>query len=274
MKARNLILLLLLTGFSGAVCAQSGKKIYQKGAVPQGYTLVWFDEFDYKGMPDSAAWGYEKERMRKKEVQSYTAANPANVSVQKGLLTITARMDSSGTSGITSANVSTFGKMAFRPGCRIEIAAKIPRGAGAWPSIRLIGADHSEIGWPKCGEMVVMENTSDEPAVVRSSVHTEGSVHSYDPEVVLSSGLRVSQVWDDFHVFAVEWEENEIRFFLDHLPYFTYPRPKYKNYWHFSKPFFLTIGLAVGGTSDEGADSVLPLEFQVDYVRYYRKKDE
>lgn len=238
----------------------------------EGYRLVWAEEFDTDGLPDPVSWGYEEGYVRNREEQYYTAADTSNAIVHDGKLVITARLDDNAPHRITSASINTLGKVDFSPGCRIEVSARIPTGKGSWPAIWMMGTDIVSAGWPACGEIDVMENVGFDPQRIYGTVHSVGSVNNPDPSIEKGNWLDIDKVWEDFHTYAIEWEEDYIAFYFDGDHYFTYRKPENPEYWQFSKPFYILINLAIGGSwGGEVDESIFPLEYRIDYVRYYRK---
>ncbi len=251
------------------------------------WQLVWGDEFNYTGLPDSAKWGYEEGFVRNNESQYYTKARKENAWVANGVLTITGRKETypnahykPGTkrgrakdslSSYTSAALITLDKKEFTYG-RIEVRAKIPQGFGVWPAIWMLGYDRGLVRWPYCGEIDIME------FVGHDSSHIYGTAHYADTTAKhahASSGGNITtpQPYSDFHIYAVEWNEKEINFFFDDSLYHHFEIDKAGTGADnpFRKPFYLLLNLALGG--DWGLkidDANLPQKYLVDYVRVYQ----
>src|SRR5699024_5686714 len=123
------------------------------------WQLVWGDEFDYTGFPDSSKWNYEHGYIRNQELQYYTIKRKENAWVEDGKLNIVARLDSALIDGkkrpITSACLDTKGKAEWTYG-RVVVRAKLPKGRGTWPAIWMLGANIDSVGWPMCGEIDIM----------------------------------------------------------------------------------------------------------------------
>ncbi len=144
-----------------------------------------------------------------------------------------------------------------------------------WPAFWMLGNNIDTAGWPACGELDIMENIGKEPSMVHGTLHGTG----YPPEGYTAAyTLPNAQVFaDDFHVFAAEWEPQQIRLYVDGTLYATdtqaaSPQP---NSWPFaSQPFFLLLNLAVGGSwpGNPDATTQFPQQMLVDYVRVYQKK--
>ena len=236
------------------------------------WELTWSDEFTYTGKPDDAFWGYENGYVRNRELQYYTD-NLQNVKVGDGHCTFEARLETG--DSITSASINTKNKVDFLYG-RIEVRAKLPTGRGTWPAIWLLGTNISDVGWPDCGEIDIMENVGFDPDKIHANIHTA----SYNHVLGTNKGsyIEVRDPWKDFHVYALEWSEDRMDFFFDDSLYFSFPNDGEGNNdtWPFDKPHYLLINLAYGGTwgGQVGVDtSKLPLIYEIDYVRYYQKPD-
>ena len=121
--------------------------------------LIWSDEFDANGAPNSANWGYNTgtgdNGWGNNESQYYTDRLD-NAIVENGVLKITAKKESFGGSEYTSARLITAGKFEFTYG-RVDVRAKLPAGGGVWPAIWMLGANFGTVGWPACGEIDIME---------------------------------------------------------------------------------------------------------------------
>jgi beta-glucanase (GH16 family) len=153
---------------------------------------------------------------------------------------------------------------------RFEARIKIPYGQGMWPAFWMLGNDIDTKGWPTCGEIDIMENIGREPSTVHGSMHGPG----YDggSSYSLSSG----NFSDDYHIFAVEWESNVVRFYVDGTLYETRTPADLPAgaTWVFDHPFFILLNVAVGGNWPGSPDqtTVFPQTMLVDYVRVYARK--
>ena len=238
------------------------------------YELVWSDEFDYVGVPNPDKWKCDTgdHGWGNDEIQYYTENENAWVNGDK--LVIELRKEASGR--ITSARLNTHGRGMWTYGI-FEARAKIPKGLGTWPAIWMLGEDIGEVGWPLCGEIDIMEHVGFDEDVIVTSVHTKTYNHGINTEKNIS--VKFEGITDDFHVFSVEWLEDEIRFYVDDDLLFTFNPKDYgdeitEKEWPFHKPFFLLLNFAFGGHwgGKQGVDeSLLPLHFEVDYVRVYQK---
>jgi beta-glucanase (GH16 family) len=239
------------------------------------WELVWSDEFDGTtldtskwdpqigtGCPTLCGWGNN-------ELQYYRSEN---ATVSGGMLTIEAREESFGGMQYTSARLRTLGKADWLYG-RFEMRAKLPVGKGLWPAFWMLPSD-SEYGvWAASGEIDIMEITGDRPDKLHGTIH-HGATWPDNTSSGQTTTLPSGSFGDDFHVFAIEWEPTEIRWYLDGKLYATqtdwysvgnpFPAP-------FDKPFHLLLNVAVGGyfPGNPDASTVFPQQMVVDYVRVY-----
>jgi|SaaInlV_120m_DNA_1039710.scaffolds.fasta_scaffold00002_22 beta-glucanase (GH16 family) len=232
--------------------------------------LIWSDEFNYSGLPNSQYWNMEigGSGWGNNELQYYTN-NTNNAMVNNGLLTITALKESYGGRQYTSARITTQNKFTFKYG-RVEARIKLPYGQGIWPAFWMLGANFSSVGWPTCGEVDIMEMVggTGKDNRVYSTLHWDNGGHQeYGSSYSLSPGIFA----DDFHVFSIEWDENKIRSYVDGNPFFVIDiTPAFLSEFH--QNFFLIMNVAVGGNwpGSPNASTVFPQTMQVDYVRVYQ----
>ncbi|MFN0068670.1 MAG: glycoside hydrolase family 16 protein [Limisphaerales bacterium] len=243
------------------------------------WSLVWADEFNAGTRPDPAFWGHDLggHGWGNNELQTYTS-RPENARIENGHLVIEARRETfTGMDGrtrdFTSARLKTQGRATWTYG-RFEARIQVPEGQGLWPAFWMLGADITTVSWPACGEIDVMENIGREPATVQGSVHGPGYFGSnpVGRDYQLPAGQRFA---DDFHLFAVEWETNRIRWLVDNQPFLTvFPQSLPPGgQWVFNKPFFLILNVAVGGNWPGSPDGSTPFpqKMRVDYVRAYTR---
>lgn len=235
------------------------------------WELVWSDEFEYTGPPAAENWAYETGYIRNRELQQYTS-DPENVRVEDGLCLIRALLEE-GEDSITSASIHTLGKRDFLYG-RIEVRAKIPSALGSWPAIWMLGTNIGEVGWPACGEIDIMEHVGYDPKLIHANIHTGAYNHSIGTNK--GNRMELQDPWADFHLYALEWFEDRMDFFLDDSLYFTFENDRTGNSdtWPFDRPQYLLINLAYGGSwgGNQGVDTrALPLQYEIDFVRYYKK---
>ena len=277
----------LVSAFGVALLTASscgGGAVAQPPRLPatSGFTLVWSDEFTSANgsAPDSTKWTYDLGGggWGNQELQSYTS-RPQNVQIEKGNLVITGLQENyTGTDGIarnyTSARLKSQNLFAQAYG-RFEARIKIPRGQGIWPAFWMLGNDITQNGWPKCGEIDIMENIGREPGIIHGSLHGPSSAAPTSDRtatIFLPAGRSYA---DDFHVYAAEWEPGAVRFYLDSNNYATFTEDQWPSggQWVFDHPFFIILNLAVGGVwpGNPGSTTQFPQQMLVDYVRVYTK---
>lgn len=243
----------------------------------EGWELVWSDEFDGDTINpsnwtyDIGGWGWGNG-----EAQYYTD-RPENARVENGLLVIEARQEKFEEKYYTSARLITQGLQSFQYG-RIEARIKVPKGAGLWPAFWMLGSDFSrnpddpfDSNWPQVGEVDIMEHVGREPDLVMGTAHGPG----YSGAGGLGRWNRQEyDIADDFHTYAVEWDETGISWYYDGEQYYTLtPEIVGDREWVFNKDFFLLLNLAVGGQlgGTIGLDTEFPANLYVDYVRVYQR---
>ncbi|MES2657291.1 MAG: glycoside hydrolase family 16 protein [Verrucomicrobiota bacterium] len=241
-----------------------------------GWTLVWADEFSQSdgAKPDPAKWGHDigGSGWGNNELQYYTDRTE-NARIEGGNLVIEARAENYSGKNHTSARLLTKGKWSWTYG-RIEARIRIPRGQGIWSAFWMLGANVDVVNWPACGEIDIMENIGSLPSTLYGTAHGPG--YSGAGGVSGNTVLSGSELADDFHVYAIEWEENRIQWFLDGQPYFTVTPGSLPNggSWAFNQPQFLLLNLAVGGNwpGPPNGSTVFPQRMTVDYVRVYSQE--
>jgi beta-glucanase (GH16 family) len=244
------------------------------------WTLVWSDEFSGSSgsAPDSSKWTLETggNGWGNHELEYYTS-RLQNAQIQNGSLVITALKETyTGTDGVkrnyTSARMKTAGKFEQQYG-RFEARIKIPFGQGMWPAFWMLGNDIRTVGWPTCGEIDIVENIGKEPAIVHGTIHGPG--YSGGDGIGSPFSLAAGRFADDYHVYAVEWEPNVIRFYVDSNLYATRTPADLPQgaKWVYGHPFFMILNLAVGGDWPDAPDNTtaFPQTMLVDYVRVYKK---
>lgn len=243
-------------------------------ALSQKFTkLVWFDEFEYSGLPNSSKWGYDTggHGWGNNELQFYTSARKENARVENGKLVIEARKENFKSANYTSARLITKNKGDWKYG-RIDVKAKLPKGRGMWPAIWMLPTKWEYGGWPESGEIDIMENVGYMPDSVLGTVHTKAYNHSIGTQK--SGGLNFKDLSSAFHVYSIEWYENKIDFLVDNKKYFTFNNDKTGSAsWPFDKEFHLLLNIAVGGNwgGKFGVDdSIFPQKMEIDYVRVYQ----
>jgi len=236
------------------------------------WRLLWNEEFDQAGALDPAKWDYERGLVRNKEAQFYTADRRENARVEDGQLVITARREPWQGSAYTSASVITRGKFSFCYG-KLEIRAKIPTGRGTWPALWLLGDAKPKVGWPRCGEIDLMENVGFDPAKVHFTVHTGAFNHV--KKTAKGRAIDVPRVQEDFHVYGLVWTKERLEFFFDGRKVHEFANDgQGPDHWPFDAPCYLLMNLAIGGAwgGQKGIDdAIFPVEFRIDYVRVWQQ---
>ena len=231
------------------------------------WVLTWSDEFNGNALNEetwtpefgSSGWGNN-------EWQNYTN-NPDNLEVSNGRLRISAIKQGEGLGGYTSARIITNNKMEFKYG-KIEARIKVPSGQGIWPAFWMLGANFEEVGWPRCGEIDIMEHVNNEP-LTNSAIHWfNNGGHTYR-----SSSVPVNQ--NSFQMYGAIWNENGVTFLINDYPYYYFQFQEGNNTAQiFQKPFFLLLNVAVGGNWPGYPDATTPFPaiMEVDYIRIYSQE--
>jgi len=258
-----------------------------------GWELVWHDEFEQDGRPDSTIWSYEDGFVRNHEDQWY---QPDNAVCRGGCLVIEGRRESRPnplyragardwrasrpTIDYTASSLHTRGKRSVYFG-RVEVRARIPVAGGAWPAIWLLGED---MPWPSCGEIDMMEyyRIGGVPHILANACWGSDRPHdavwnSRKVPFIYFTG-RDPQWAEKFHLWRMDWDEGSIRLYLDdellnEIPLSTTVNGSIGHGTNpFTRPQYLLLNLALGG--DNGGtidDSAMPMRYEIDYVRVYRR---
>jgi beta-glucanase (GH16 family) len=248
---------------------------------PTVWGLVWSDEFDGPNgsAVDSSKWSFDigGNGWGNNELETYTNRT-VNADLEGGMLVIKALKETftgpdNITRSYTSARLLTKNKFTQAYG-RFEARIKIPYGQGIWPAFWMLGDNINTVGWPSCGEIDIMENIGKEPSIVHGTFHGPGysGASGITGSYALPNGQKFS---NDFHTFAVEWEPNVMRFYVDGLLYKTRTPADLPagTSWVFDHPFFIILNVAVGGgfPGNPDATTVFPQQMLVDYVRVYQR---
>jgi beta-glucanase (GH16 family) len=256
----------------------------------EDWVLTWSDEFDTPPgtQPDPGVWQPEiadgilngLTGWGNGEFEYYTDS-PDNASTDgDGNLVITVKESTDnlpcwyGSCEYTSARLITRDRLEFTYG-RIEARIKVPYGQGLWPAFWLLGTNIDEVGWPQSGEIDILENIGREPATAYGTVHGPG----YSGGQGIGSGFDIQEgkLADDFHIYAIEWSPNELRWYFDETNYFTVTTDDLPadSEWVYDHPFFIILNAAVGGNWPGSPDETtnFPQTMTVDYVRVYGAED-
>ncbi|MBI1770396.1 MAG: glycoside hydrolase family 16 protein [Bacteroidetes bacterium] len=240
--------------------------------------LVWQDEFNYTGMPDSTRWGYDLGDgcpnvcgWGNNEEEFYTK-DLKNARVENGSLIIEARKESLWGKAFTSSRLVTKFKGDWKYG-RIEVRAKLPRGKGTWPAIWMLSTDWKYGGWPASGEIDIMEHVGFDAGVIHATLHSEK--YNHVKRTQQEGKTTIPDCQDSFHVYVVDWKEDQIDFFVDNKIYHSVKRNSKDDFtgWPFDQRFHLILNIAVGGNwgGMQGIDpDIWPQQMIVDYVRVYQ----
>jgi len=271
-------------GGTGANTASPASPASTPALAHLGWTLVWSDEFDVDGLPDSSKWDYDTARNQagwyNNERQYYSANRLENSSVQNGNLTITARKESLtsaadyGGQAYTSARLITRGKASWTYGL-YEVRAKLPCSLGTWPAIWMLGTGGV---WPDDGEIDIMEQkgfSTAEKARVSGTIHTKAYNYSGGAlGVGQGSSSTVADACTAFHSYQLTWDKDKLVIGVDNISYFTYLKAASATYatWPFDKPQYLILNLAMGGDLGGAVPaSFVSDQMVVDYVRVYQR---
>lgn len=248
--------------------------------VPEGYSLVWQDEFEEPrlsggkpALPNTTEWWYEVAAPGwvNNELQRYVAdgvlGQDTCAMISDGTLKIIARKKGG---EVVSARINTL--KAWKYGY-FEARLKLPKGKGTWPAFWMMPKNSS--AWPDDGEIDIMEEVGYRPNWVSSSIHCKAYYHSIGTQKTGEQYIPTAE--SDFHVYAVEWTEDYIKGFVNGKCHFTFNNDKTgnKKTWPFNVPFYLKLNLAWGGDwgGAEGVDeAALPGTYEIDYVRVFQKK--
>jgi beta-glucanase (GH16 family) len=230
----------------------------------QNWKLVWSDEFNYNGLPDTLKWGNETGFVRNNELQYYTRQRLENSRVINGNLLIIGRKESYKNANYTSASLVTDGKSSWTYG-KIEARMKLPKGQGMWPAFWMLGQNIHAVGWPECGEIDIMEHINNEDLL-------HGTLHWFDQKHVSSGGTTPCDV-TKYHIYSVEWDKESIKLMLDGKKYWELNiKDGINSTEEFHKPHYIILNLAIGGDWPKNPDqtTAFPDTIYIDYVRAYQ----
>jgi beta-glucanase (GH16 family) len=241
---------------------------------PPNWVLTWSDEFNGAWGPvDGSKWNFDtgNSGFGNNELEYYTNRTDNAFVDGNGNLQIVARRENFGGSNYTSARINTGGKFSQAYG-RFEARIKLPSGKGIWPAFWTLGENIGSAGWPQCGELDIMEAVGDF-SVNHGSCHGPG--YSGGNPLTATFQDPSGSLADGFHVYALEWQPNQVQFFVDGSLYETRtPADIPGKQWVYDHPFFVILNVAVGGNWPGAPDGTtqFPQTMMVDYVRVYTKK--
>lgn len=245
-----------------------------------GWKLVWSDEFNYTGLPDSTKWGYDvgDNGWGNHEKEYYTEKRKENARVENGKLIIEARRDFYNVNGeqkeFTSARIFTAHKGDWTYG-RFEVRAKLPYGKGTWPAIWMLPTEWTlgNGSWPDNGEIDIMEHVGYDQGVIHGSTHCNKYVFKKGTQKTAT--IKIPDCATAFHTYTAEWDKDKITMFVDDSLYFTSTNEGSGwQGWPFFKDFHFILNIAVGGDwgGVEGVDNnIFPQKMEVEYVRVYQR---
>lgn len=257
--------------------------------VPEGYELVWNDEFDIDGKPDEESWSYEIGLKRNNELQYY---QPENVKIKNGLLVIEGKQENIKNEAFdseskdwrknqeyaqySSASINTKGKRSFLYGI-IEVRAKIDTALGMWPAIWTLGETQS---WPANGEIDIMEYylVKGKGTILANAAWASSNKRAAwdEAKIPIEKFLEKDPNWvNEFHVWKMDWNEEYIRLYLDEELLNEVDLTKTINpdgFNPFQQPHYILLNLAIGSNGGDPASTQFPKEYLVDYVRVFQKK--
>ena len=246
-------------------------------AAPDGYRLVWHDEFDDDEL--SADWTYEIKNAYWKngELQNYRNEEIdgiKTIETKNGILNINCFKGSDG--NVYSGRIYAKADEGWQYGY-IEARIKLPKGKGTWPAFWMmpVYVDWDNGGWPRCGEIDIMEEVGVDPNYVSSSLHAEGHIRTDTSSNPIYHDMLCPGAEDSFHTYAIEWTEDQITTYVDDKVQLQYSSDGTERNYPYTKPFYIILNLAWGGSwgGYDGVDeSALPTAMQVDYVRVFQKK--
>ncbi|WP_320018618.1 glycoside hydrolase family 16 protein [Labilibaculum manganireducens] len=279
MALKNTILL-LGTIFLLSSCKWKKSESSEKNTestLKSDYQLVWSDEFNYTGLPDSTKWSYDTEGNSEgwgnNEDQYYTKAKKENAWVQNGVLNIIALKEQYEGKDYTSARLNSKANWLYG---KIEVNAKLPKGRGTWSAIWMMPKDWSfkDGDWPNIGEIDIMEHVGHNLGVIHASAHSTD--YQWQKGTQQTDTIHIADVAEKFHSYIWEWTPEVMKTYVDDQLYFEYKNEGLgESKWPYIKPFYLILNVAVGGAwgSVEGIDAeAFPQTMQVDYVRIFQKR--
>jgi beta-glucanase (GH16 family) len=293
MKYLLLFAYLLVVNFISTLFAQQANPFNPDFSSPSkinGMSLVWSDEFNIPGKPDTSVWRYEKGFVRNQELQWYQTEN---ANCQNGLLVIEGRKEnfknpgySPGSTnwktkreyvGYSSSSIQTRGRKQFQFG-RVEIRARIDTACGSWPAIWTLGITKP---WPSNGEIDIMEfyRVKGVPTILANFAWgtNQRNVGKWDDlKKPLADFTKIDPDWTrKFHIWRMDWTKDSISLFIDDMLLNSVLISETVNpdgFNPFLQPHYILLNLALGGNGGDPAKSKCPIKYEVDYVRVYQEK--
>lgn len=263
----------MLTGIIASLAMTSYAQEQQFESTP-----TWSEEFNYEGRPDSLKWEFDygtgQHGWGNNELQYYV--NTAqNIMVSNGTLKIHAIHEATNGMAYSSSKIKTLGKNGFKYG-RIEVSAKVPPQVGTWPAVWMMPVHSTYGGWPRSGEIDIIEHVGYDPKQLHITVHTLDYNGMNNNQK--GSNTYVEKAISEFNTYRIDWTEEGITGYINDKKVYEYPNTG-KGYtsWPFDQEFYLIVNLAVGGDwgGRKGVENeTFPATFEVDYIRYYPLKSK
>jgi beta-glucanase (GH16 family) len=243
----------------------------------RSWTLAWSDDFSGTAgtAPDNTKWSFDigtgSNGWGNSELQYYTNLSSNIQQDGNGNLVITARSESFASSGFTSARIKTKGLFSQAYG-RFEARIKTPSGPGIWPAFWMLGSNIDTKPWPQCGEIDIMEQRGQQPSITHGTLHGPG--YSGGNSIGKSYALPNGRFDAGYHIYAVEWGEGYVDFFVDSYLYQRLTPSDVTGEWVYNQPFFLILNVAVGGNfvGFPTTGTPFPQSMYVDYVKVYKQQ--
>ncbi|MAX71210.1 MAG: laminarinase [Flavobacteriaceae bacterium] len=250
MGNKSIIVILFITSFFS--CKKEEEVLFFENFSGTSLnTSIWNYELG-DGCPNLCGWGNNERQVYTKE----------NVQVKDGSLIITATKDST---SYFSGRITTKNKFEFQYGT-IEAKMKLPEGSGLWPAFWMLGSNISEVGWPKSGEIDIMEYVGKKPHEIHTTLHTQDS-YGQSKNTKIST---IETIEEGFHTYKAKWTEESITFYIDDNEVYVFnPKVKDENTWPFNQPFYILVNMAIGGNfgGPEVDDNIFPKQFEIDYIK-------
>jgi beta-glucanase (GH16 family) len=291
MNTHFFLLLVFFLASCNATTIQQSKFNKENTPKLEGYQLIWHEEFNYQGKPNCEYWNYEQGFSRNNELQWY---QPGNANCDGQVLKIEARREKRPNPNYskfssnwqhsrefieyTSSSIMTKGKKSWKYG-RFEIRAKIPVDTGAWPAIWTLGVNHE---WPSNGEIDLMEFyiKDQTPGILANAAWGTKDRwvaqwdSSFKPLKQFIEEKKDPNWAEKFHVWRIDWDENNIKLYLDDELLNDIELSKTNNpdgFNPFRQEHYLLLNLAIGENGGDPSGTTFPLSYEVDYVRVYQK---
>lgn len=262
----TLFLLLVFVSCSNSGTEPEGSQVDDTIPTKEGWKLVWHDEFETDGSPDASKWFFEHgPDWHNGELQYYTNGREENVRVENGWLVLEARHEEYEGKDYTSTRINSVPGWKYG---RIEVKAKIPKGNSLWPAIWMLPTDMDFYGgWPRSGEIDIMENWSWNANGIYGTIHTEAYNHIKGTQK--GGEITVSSPYMNFHVYTIEWTMGKIDWYVDDTLYFSFENEGNVDAWPFNHPFRLLLNIAVEGTAPGQEETWVKRTMEIDYVRVF-----